>query len=111
MDLVIIGGGIMGASLLYHLAELGWTDCMLIEKDENGGLGWRLGLRRQVVALSVMTAEMVIPAAANSSTARAKNATVVGACSSSRISTSSIRSRSAPCDQVPMAPGRLITVQ
>ena len=31
---VIIGGGIMGASLLYHLAELGWTDCLLIEKDE-----------------------------------------------------------------------------
>lgn len=30
---VIIGGGIMGASLLYHLAELGWTDCLLIEKD------------------------------------------------------------------------------
>ncbi|MFM5886087.1 MAG: FAD-dependent oxidoreductase [Novosphingobium sp.] len=39
--LVIIGGGIMGASLLYHLAELGWTDCMLIEKDElTSGSTW-----------------------------------------------------------------------
>ena len=38
---IIIGGGIMGASLLYHLAELGWTDCMLIEKDElTSGSTW-----------------------------------------------------------------------
>ena len=38
---VIIGGGIMGASLLYHLAELGWTDCMLIVKDElTSGSTW-----------------------------------------------------------------------
>ncbi len=29
---VIIGGGIMGASLLYHLAKEGWTDCVLLEK-------------------------------------------------------------------------------
>ncbi len=38
---VIIAGGIMGASLLYHLAELGWTDIMLIEKDElTSGSTW-----------------------------------------------------------------------
>lgn len=38
---VIIGGGIMGASLLYHLAELGWTDSLLIEKDElTSGSTW-----------------------------------------------------------------------
>jgi dimethylglycine dehydrogenase len=38
---VIIGGGIMGASLLYHLALEGWTDCMLIEKDElTSGSTW-----------------------------------------------------------------------
>jgi dimethylglycine dehydrogenase len=38
---VIIGGGIMGASLLYHLAELGWNDCLLIEKDElTSGSTW-----------------------------------------------------------------------
>ena len=38
---VIVGGGIMGASLLYHLAELGWTDCLLIEKDElTSGSTW-----------------------------------------------------------------------
>ncbi len=38
---IIIGGGIMGASLLYHLAELGWTDALLIEKDElTSGSTW-----------------------------------------------------------------------
>lgn len=40
-QVVIIGGGIMGASLLYHLAELGWTDTVLIEKDElTSGSTW-----------------------------------------------------------------------
>ncbi len=29
---VIVGGGAMGISLLYHLAEEGWTDALLIEK-------------------------------------------------------------------------------
>ena len=30
----IIGGGVMGASLLYHLARAGWTDVALIERGE-----------------------------------------------------------------------------
>lgn len=29
---VIVGGGVMGISLLFHLAEEGWTDTILIEK-------------------------------------------------------------------------------
>ncbi len=38
---VIVGGGIMGASLLYHLAEEGWTDSLLIEKGElTSGSTW-----------------------------------------------------------------------
>lgn len=38
---VIVGGGVMGASLLYHLAEEGWTDCLLIEKGElTSGSTW-----------------------------------------------------------------------
>ncbi len=40
-QVVIIGGGIMGASLLYHLAELGCTDTILVEKDElTSGSTW-----------------------------------------------------------------------
>jgi 2-polyprenyl-6-methoxyphenol hydroxylase-like FAD-dependent oxidoreductase len=27
---VIVGGGIMGTSLLYHLAKEGWTGCVLV---------------------------------------------------------------------------------
>ena len=38
---VIVGGGIMGASLLYHLAHEGWADCVLIEKGElTSGSTW-----------------------------------------------------------------------
>ena len=31
---VIIGGGAVGASCLYHLAKSGWSDCVLLEKNE-----------------------------------------------------------------------------
>ena len=38
---VIIGGGAVGASCLYHLAEAGVADCVLLEKDElTSGSTW-----------------------------------------------------------------------
>ena len=38
---VIIGGGAVGASCLYHLAKSGWTDCVLLEKNElTSGSTW-----------------------------------------------------------------------
>ncbi len=38
---VIIGGGAVGASSLYHLARAGWTDCVLLEKNElTSGSTW-----------------------------------------------------------------------
>ncbi|MEZ5872179.1 MAG: FAD-dependent oxidoreductase [Nitratireductor sp.] len=38
---VIIGGGAVGASALYHLAKAGWTDCLLLEKNElTSGSTW-----------------------------------------------------------------------
>ena len=38
---VIIGGGVGGCSLLYHLTRLGWTDVLLVEKDElTSGSTW-----------------------------------------------------------------------
>lgn len=38
---VIIGGGAVGASSLYHLCKAGWTDCVLLEKNElTAGSTW-----------------------------------------------------------------------
>jgi dimethylglycine dehydrogenase len=31
---VVIGGGVVGASVLYHLTKAGWPDVMLLERDE-----------------------------------------------------------------------------
>jgi len=31
---VVIGGGITGCNILYHLAKTGWTDVVMVEKDE-----------------------------------------------------------------------------
>ena len=40
-QVVIIGGGIMGVSLLYHLPKEGWNDVVLIEKGElTSGSTW-----------------------------------------------------------------------
>ena len=38
---VVIGGGVVGASVLYHLTKAGWTDVMLLEKHElTSGSTW-----------------------------------------------------------------------
>ncbi len=31
---VIIGGGVIGASVAYHLAKLGWSDVVLLERNQ-----------------------------------------------------------------------------
>jgi dimethylglycine dehydrogenase len=31
---VVVGGGAVGASIAYHLAKAGWTDTVLLERDE-----------------------------------------------------------------------------
>jgi 4-methylaminobutanoate oxidase (formaldehyde-forming) len=38
---VVIGGGIIGTSIAYHLADLGWTDTVLLERDQlTSGTTW-----------------------------------------------------------------------
>lgn len=38
---VIIGGGAVGVSSLYHLAKAGWKECVLLERDElTAGSTW-----------------------------------------------------------------------
>ena len=38
---VVIGGGVVGVSTLYHLARKGWTDAVLLERKElTSGSTW-----------------------------------------------------------------------
>ena len=40
-QVVVIGGGVVGCSVLYHLTKLGWKDILLIERDElTSGSTW-----------------------------------------------------------------------
>src|SRR3569623_1625394 len=57
-DVVIIGGGIMGASTGYHLARRGCTDVVVLESAEMFGLG-STGLNAGGVRYQFATAENV----------------------------------------------------
>jgi dimethylglycine dehydrogenase len=38
---VIIGGGVVGCSILFHLVRFGWQDCVLLERNElTSGSSW-----------------------------------------------------------------------
>src|SRR5579863_2298519 len=38
---VVIGGGVVGVSTLYHLAKMGWSDVVLVERKElTSGSTW-----------------------------------------------------------------------
>ena len=38
---VIIGGGVVGCSILFHLAKFGWKDSVLLDRDElTSGSSW-----------------------------------------------------------------------
>ena len=54
---VIIGGGVVGCSVAYHLAKLGWTDVVLLERKKlTSGTTWHAaGLIAQLRATANMT--------------------------------------------------------
>jgi 4-methylaminobutanoate oxidase (formaldehyde-forming) len=54
---VIIGGGVIGCSVAYHLARLGWTDIVLLERKQlTSGTTWHAaGLIAQLRATANMT--------------------------------------------------------
>src|SRR6185369_4849024 len=38
---VIVGGGVIGCSIAYHLTKLGWKDVVLLEQNQlGGGTSW-----------------------------------------------------------------------
>jgi dimethylglycine dehydrogenase len=38
---VVIGGGVVGASVIYHLAKLGWSDVVMLERSVlTAGSSW-----------------------------------------------------------------------
>lgn len=56
-DVVIVGGGIAGCSVAYHLAKIGITDGVLLERHQlaSGGIWHAAGLVTQLRAIRRMT--------------------------------------------------------
>jgi 4-methylaminobutanoate oxidase (formaldehyde-forming) len=54
---VVIGGGVAGCSVLYHLAKFGWKDTILLERDQlTSGTTWHAaGLIGQLGATATIT--------------------------------------------------------
>jgi len=65
-QVVVIGGGIVGASVAYHLTELGWTDVVLLERHtltsgttwHAAGLVGRLRATHNMTRLAAYTADL-----------------------------------------------------
>ena len=57
---VVIGGGIIGTSIAYHLGELGWSDTVLLERDKlTSGTTWHAaGLMVTFGSLSETSTEL-----------------------------------------------------
>src|ERR1700742_2709884 len=57
---VVIGGGIIGCSVAYHLAHMGWKDVVLLERDKlTSGTTWHAaGLMVTFGSTSVKSTEM-----------------------------------------------------
>src|SRR3989338_10062530 len=61
---VIIGGGVIGCSVAYHLAEIGWTDIVLVDKGEltSGSTFHSAGLVGQLRSSVTLTRMMMYSA-------------------------------------------------
>ena len=44
VQVVIVGGGVIGCSVAYHLTKLGWRDVVLLERTQlTAGTTWHAG--------------------------------------------------------------------
>ncbi|MBI4735147.1 MAG: FAD-binding oxidoreductase, partial [candidate division NC10 bacterium] len=61
---VIIGGGVIGCSIAYHLTEMGWTDIVLVDKGEltSGSTFHSAGLVGQLRSSVTLTRMMMYSA-------------------------------------------------
>jgi dimethylglycine dehydrogenase len=56
---VVIGGGAVGCSILYHLTAAGWTDAVLVERDElTSGSTWHAAGLLPLFNMSYATGQM-----------------------------------------------------
>src|SRR6218665_1801374 len=80
---VVIGGGVVGASILYHLAKNGWSDTLLVERNVlTSGSSWhaagdfhRSNANANVAALQAYTIDLLEEVAAESGVVLGKHAT------------------------------------
>ena len=54
---IVIGGGVVGCSVAYHLAKFGWKDTILLERDQlTSGTTWHAaGLVSQLGPTAAIT--------------------------------------------------------
>ena len=70
----IIGGGVVGASVAYHLAKFGWTDVAILERDVlTAGSSWHaaggfhaLNADPNIAALQAYTIDLLTEVGAES---------------------------------------------
>ena len=60
---VVVGGGVVGVSALYHLAKKGWSDVVLVERKElTSGSTWHAaGLLPLFNMISVSYTHLTLP--------------------------------------------------
>ena len=57
---VIVGGGVMGCGLAYHLAHEGWSDVVLVEKAElTSGSTWHAAARLRIPPQAIRLANVL----------------------------------------------------
>ena len=57
---VIVGGGVVGVSALYHLAKKGWSDVVLVERKElTSGSTWHAAGSVSYTHLTLPTSDLV----------------------------------------------------
>ena len=57
---VVVGGGVVGVSMLYHLAKKGWSDVVLVERKElTSGSTWHAAGSVSYTHLTLLTTPYV----------------------------------------------------